>query len=428
DNRRVLIAELLSRIVPTETDRLHVLRLDQEQPAFDPAPRFNRRVNSLVLTPGGDSFLALEGRQVTMLSLEEGVAPRRFGRSGLVNSAEFSPDNQWIVTATTDGTLRVWDSATGQNRRVLRGVSRKDSPAVSDVEKNKLGHTDSVNTANFIDDKQLLTAGSDGQLLLWNVETGEIVRRFQPLKNADGTAVSILRATLAPGDSGFIAGCGADARAYLWGADGKLVSQSDPHPSPLTALDFSEDGSLLALGTQQGRIYLLTVGSNGILKPAVLASTQAVESGGEVNGGPAAGTNYLTAHPGAINDLEFLPQHWGETEFPKTAGLRLASGSSDSTVTLWSIIEQSVFHNREAAVEEPKAAPSTILAREILTLRDLARPVTTLAVSRDGKSLAAGSSDGSVVIWRSDTTDCQKPEERAAPAATRKPIGRTKAS
>jgi hypothetical protein len=100
-NGRMLIAELLSRIVPTESDRLHVLRLDEEQPGFEAAPRFNRRVNSLVLTPAGDSFLALEGRQVTMLSLEEGVAPRRFGRSGLVNSAEFSPDNQWIVVRKT---------------------------------------------------------------------------------------------------------------------------------------------------------------------------------------------------------------------------------------------------------------------------------------------------------------------------------------
>jgi WD40 repeat protein/serine/threonine protein kinase len=427
-NGRMLIAELLSRIVPTESDRLHVLRLDEEQPGFEAAPRFNRRVNSLVLTPAGDSFLALEGRQVTMLSLEEGVAPRRFGRSGLVNSAEFSPDNQWIVTATTDGTLRVWDAATGQNRRVLRGVSRKDSTTLSDEEKGKLGHTDSVNSANFIDDRQLLTAGSDGQILLWNVETGEIVRRFAPLKNADGTAVSILRATLAPGNSGLIAGCGADAKAYLWGPDGQLVSQSDPHPSPLTALDFSEDGSLLALGTQQGRIYLMTVDKAGKMTPAVLSSSQTAEVAGDNTDARLAGTNYLTAHPGSINDLEFLPQHWGETEFPKTAGLRLASGSSDSTVKLWSIIDESVFQDPPSDGEQPQVEASGLLAREVLTLRDLARPVTSLAVSLDGKSLAAGANDGSVVIWRSDTTDCQKTEGRAAPAASRAPVRKIKAS
>jgi WD40 repeat protein len=32
----------------------------------------------------------------------------------VVNSAQFSPDEHWVVTASEDGTARVWDVQTGQ--------------------------------------------------------------------------------------------------------------------------------------------------------------------------------------------------------------------------------------------------------------------------------------------------------------------------
>ena len=37
---------------------------------------------------------------------------------GAVNSAQFSPDGQRVVTASADNTARVWDAASGKaNRR-----------------------------------------------------------------------------------------------------------------------------------------------------------------------------------------------------------------------------------------------------------------------------------------------------------------------
>ena len=43
------------------------------------------------------------------------------GHSSSVNSASFSPDGKHIVTASGDGTTRLWDTATGRQIGLLGG-------------------------------------------------------------------------------------------------------------------------------------------------------------------------------------------------------------------------------------------------------------------------------------------------------------------
>jgi WD40 repeat protein len=72
------------------------------------------------------------------------------GHAGEVRQAVWNGDHSRILTASSDGTARVWDAATGAELFALSG------------------HTDEVNQAVWSgDDGRILTASSDGTVRQW---------------------------------------------------------------------------------------------------------------------------------------------------------------------------------------------------------------------------------------------------------------------
>jgi WD40 repeat protein len=54
-----------------------------------------------------------EQKAAAKKSVERQVTLTLKGHSGLVHSVSFSPDGKWIVSGSSDGTVKVWDAQTG---------------------------------------------------------------------------------------------------------------------------------------------------------------------------------------------------------------------------------------------------------------------------------------------------------------------------
>ncbi|HEX2620952.1 MAG TPA: protein kinase, partial [Phototrophicaceae bacterium] len=158
-----------------------------------------------VLSGGWDSLIIL-------WDAATGQEIRRFtGHTGHVTAVDISPDNKLGISSDNSGNIILWDLATGQEVRRMQidfPADMADSDKeISDVRFNKdgtkalaglldgtirlfdtatgeqirvyTGHTDQVNKVAFSPDEQFIASASwDSTVRLWNTETGEQVRQF----------------------------------------------------------------------------------------------------------------------------------------------------------------------------------------------------------------------------------------------------------
>jgi WD40 repeat protein len=102
----------------------------------------------------GDLFLIVSATGKLQRKLE--------GHTRWVTAANFSADAKRIVSASDDGTSRLWDAATGKELCVFTGHDR---------------HVKTV--ALSADGRLLLTGGSDGTVRLWDAASGKLLRTFR---------------------------------------------------------------------------------------------------------------------------------------------------------------------------------------------------------------------------------------------------------
>ena len=78
------------------------------------------------------------------------------GHTGEVEAVAVAPDGSWLASGGGDGTVRIWDVATGQERAVLTG------------------HTGGVMAVAVAPDGSwLASGGGDGTVRIWDVATGQ---------------------------------------------------------------------------------------------------------------------------------------------------------------------------------------------------------------------------------------------------------------
>ena len=100
--------------------------------------------------------------------------------SDAITAVVFLPDGQFLASASTDGTVRLWDPATGTSRGTLEG------------------HSGAITAVVFSPDGQLLVSASDDNTVrLWDIQTKISIQQFVHLHcghlffSTDGTQLKM---------------------------------------------------------------------------------------------------------------------------------------------------------------------------------------------------------------------------------------------
>jgi RNA polymerase sigma factor (sigma-70 family) len=175
-----------------------------------------------------------------LLDVATGREQRRLdATSEVVWSAAFSRDGRSVACQRMDGSVSVWDAASGKARFTHRGYPGGSRP-------------DSHFTLDFTPDgKRLATAGESGVIDLWDVETGR-----ELFANAETHHGGIARLVFAP-DGKTVATGGDDHTIRLWDtATGRQRHCLTGHTREIRRLVFSQDGRTLVSAAEDDTIRL----------------------------------------------------------------------------------------------------------------------------------------------------------------------------
>lgn len=323
----------------------------------------------------------------------------------LVSGVAWSPDGRKVVTAGSDGCLRLWDAEAGKQIRAFYGhtgwiadlawkpdgqmiasCSSDQSIRLWDIDsglcvKALTGHRLAVaSIAWSADGQQLASSSDDGTARLWNPETGECVK---VLSGHRGAVMSVMWSP----DGTSLATGGEDNTARIWNAGtGECVHTLNGHTNWVADVAWSPDGHVLATASTDKSLRLwnpvkgqcvreLTGHQNAVKSVAWSPDSQALASCGLDNTlriwDPGTGSSVpLKGHVDWVANVAWSPD-----------GRSLASAGWDTTVRIWNVRTIQSEHRLHGHTKE----------------------VTFVAWSPDGKSVASSSADGTVRLSNAAT-------------------------
>jgi WD40 repeat protein/serine/threonine protein kinase len=218
----------------------------------------------LVLSPlaTDDELLAAWGStELRYINLTTGETLRRMTTDqprSFIESLAFSPDGRLVAWGggfffrerlpefTRASVLMLWDVETGELVRTF------DAHNVFDEEGRLVeGLNRAVTATAFTPDGRFLISGAeDGTIYVWNVRTGELVREFT------GHADRITQIVVSPDGTRVLTGS-ADRAAILWDFEtGQLFRRFTGHTGTVNSVAFNSTGSEILTGSTDGRMII----------------------------------------------------------------------------------------------------------------------------------------------------------------------------
>ncbi|KAF5347993.1 hypothetical protein D9757_014686 [Collybiopsis confluens] len=335
-----------------------------------------------------------------------------------IDSVSFSPDGQYIVCGSNDGTVKIWNVQTGHL-----------------VGKPYQGHASSASSVAFSPDGQYVISGSyDSTLKMWNAQTGQPIQ--MPFS---GHSNSITSVVFSPNGQQVASGSD-DTTVRIWDVyTGKEVCHPlQGHTDSITMVAVSPDGQYVASGSDDTTVRVWSIKTaqlgqarglfqghmNSIISVAFSLDSQQVVSsaddmivkGWNIQTGEEVGELFQQQchHGNPIISAAFSPDSqqlvtssddrsvriWnvytgqqignpllGHTDWIKSVavspdGQQIVSGSRDKTVRIWDV---------GTGDQERESVQSHI------------NSVNCVAVSPNGEQIVSGSSDKTIRVWNLQT-------------------------
>ncbi|GIJ90841.1 hypothetical protein Asppvi_009805 [Aspergillus pseudoviridinutans] len=364
--RRSVLREIFQRDIPAWFERLP--RVEGNWSPLEQTLQHPLWVGRVAVSPSGSLLaVACAGRGSFLWNTATGQLIMDNGHGDDVVNLAFVDDGSKLAEACSNGAVRLWDTSTGQMLRAF-------------------GHSSRIESAAFSFGSPALACTADGpNIRVENLDTGETEDILE--LGADVRCVAISR-------SGFQIAASTNESIVCFRDTGAAATQravqyqqsSSCRAFSALALEFSSDGSKLAVGHYDGCVVLWDLTGNGMINKELSprharritqlafapddtkllsSSEDATVRVWDVASGETE--QILQGHSDAVDGVAFFPD-----------GRRVASGSMDWTARVWNI-----------ALEQEKRTSTQTAVRHVLGM----------AICLETSMVAAGFNNGSLEVW-----------------------------
>jgi WD40 repeat protein/tetratricopeptide (TPR) repeat protein len=323
--------------------------------------RHKDKVYSVSFSPDGQFIASASADKTVKLWRTDGTLLKPLmEHNDEVWSVSFSPDGQFIASASADKTVKLWridgtllKTLTGHKDKVYGVSFSPDGQLIASASADKTiklwradgillhtftGHRDEVDSVSFSPDGQLIASTSaDKTVKLWRTD-GSLLQTLR------GHTDRVYRVSFSP-DGQLIASASGDKTIKLWRTNGSLFKTLEGHIAPVHSVSFSPDSQYIASASADSTVKLWR--RDGTL------------------------VQDFQGHRGSVWAVSFSPD-----------SQTIASASEDTSVKLW---------RRDGGITVPK-------------LQGHKGVVWAVRLSPDDQVIASASDDKTVKLWRRDGT------------------------
>jgi len=194
------------------------------------------------------------------------------GHFGKVYAMHWSGNSQDVISASQDGKLIIWNAFTtnklsaiplrsswvmtcafeqskgnlvacGGLDNICSIYNAQQQPQQSRA-KELVSHDGYISCCRFLNEGQILTASGDSTAILWDVESGEVLKTFSDHKG------DVMSLDISPTNNNLFVTGSVDATAKVWDIrSGKCVQTHVGHESDINSVSFFPDGNAFGTGS-----------------------------------------------------------------------------------------------------------------------------------------------------------------------------------
>lgn len=203
------------------------------------------------------------------------------GHFGKVYAMHWSGDSDSLLSASQDGKLIVWNAKANvktnaislrsswvmtcafeqqkQNLVACGGLdnicsiydlSQSQGAGSARATQELTAHDGYLSCCRFIDDKTLVTASGDSTCILWDIESGSVLKQFKKTHTSDGHAGDVMSISISPTDPNIFVSGSVDNTGRIWDIrSGESVQTHIGHEADINSVQFFPDGRAFGTGS-----------------------------------------------------------------------------------------------------------------------------------------------------------------------------------